>query len=640
MDLSNRLGSSLASALERKGYTALTAVQEAVLDPALEGRDLRISSQTGSGKTLAIGFVIRSVVGADSTDESSEKPAGPRALVITPTRELAHQVQNELTWLYQGTAAKVISVTGGGSYRDEMRALHRGPAVIVGTPGRLLDHLKKGSFDPSGLKAVVLDEADRMLDLGFREDLEAIFGFTPNERQTHLCSATFPHDVRALADRVQKKPAHVQGTRLGAANADIEHVIHLVHANQKVDAIINLLLARPDEQTLVFARTRADVADITQELVQAGFRASSLSGEMEQRARNHTLASFKRGDVRVVVATDVAARGIDVQDIARVIHADPPTDSDSYTHRSGRTGRAGRKGTSALLVAPAQIVQATRILRNIGVPHRTEAIPTADEIRRARDERVFEELTAEAETDGLSDPRVERLASRLAKSPDVARVLSRLLTRSRYIGETEPRDVQPIAPPVGRYERRNDSRDSRGGGRYESRDSRGGARPEFRDSRGRSREESRPARSSARHAENSGDAFTPFKVSWGGKDGADPRRLLAIICRRGRVQSSDIGAIKIERSFSIVQVKNGVVPTFKEAVNQPDKRDPGIRIEVSTRGDHVPTTNARDERARGPQGSTRAAPQGGDRPPSRFKKGPRGHHPAESRGRLGKDKRR
>ncbi|MET0591234.1 MAG: DEAD/DEAH box helicase, partial [Polyangiaceae bacterium] len=297
-ELASILGPSLAGALEQRGFERLTTVQEAVLDPALAGRDLRITSQTGSGKTVAIGLAIRELVQAAA--EASGKPNGakPCAIVVAPTRELAKQVEEELRWLYAGLRAKVVAVTGGASYIDERRGLASGPAIVVGTPGRLLDHLNRRNIDPSEVGAIVLDEADRMLDLGFREDLEAILAFAPEGHRSHLISATFPHYVRALADKVQNDPAHVEGTPLGAANADIDHVVHLVDPYERIDAIVNLLLMYPDEQTLVFARTRADVARIARDLGASGFAVSSISGEMEQPARNRALAEFKDGRLR------------------------------------------------------------------------------------------------------------------------------------------------------------------------------------------------------------------------------------------------------------------------------------------------------------------------------------------------------
>jgi ATP-dependent RNA helicase DeaD len=545
-DFREALGPALAGALERKGYTSLTPVQLAVLDPALAGRDLRITSQTGSGKTLAIGFTLRDLVAEPQA--SHKGVAKPRALVVAPTRELAHQVEAELGWLFEKLAGRVASVTGGSSYRDESRALARGPAVIVGTPGRLLDQLNRGAIDLSACGAVVLDEADRMLDLGFREDLEAILALLPDPHTTHLVSATFPRDVRALADRVQKKAAHVEGTRLGRANVDIDHVVHVVHPTEKVDATVNLLLANPGAQTLIFARTRSDVADIASELSEAGFAVGALSGDMDQRARNRALAAFKNGELVVLVATDVAARGIDVQDIARVIHVDVPDNADSYTHRSGRTGRAGRKGTSSMLVAPPGVANAVRLLSRAGVEYRFEAIPSAAAIRSAADERVFTALTLADDAAGAApaDERARALAARLAEQGDAERTIARLLVATRGAGAAEARDVRAIAPRStgGRDDRPRARRDDRGGDRS---------------------------------GDRSG-AWVPFHVSWGERHGADPRRLLALVCRRGGIQGRDVGAIRVESGFSIVDVASGVASEFERATARPDPRDPRVVI--------------------------------------------------------------
>jgi ATP-dependent RNA helicase DeaD len=233
-DLTHRVGPALASALAAKGYDTLTPVQEAVLDEALEGRDLRITSQTGSGKTIAIGFAVRDLL--DDLTAQYGGPARPRVLVLAPTRELAKQVADELTWLYAPLRVRVAAVTGGAGYLDQKRALSSNPSVIVATPGRLRDALERKKIDASTLAAVVLDEADSMLDLGFREDLDAILAMLPQERRSHLVSATFSRDVVSLADRFQQDPVHVQGTRLGEAHADIEHVVHLVEPSQRIDA--------------------------------------------------------------------------------------------------------------------------------------------------------------------------------------------------------------------------------------------------------------------------------------------------------------------------------------------------------------------------------------------------------------------
>ncbi|WP_394836238.1 DEAD/DEAH box helicase [Pendulispora rubella] len=550
-DFAELLGPALASAIEQRGFTTLTPVQHAVLDPSLRGRDLRISSQTGSGKTVAIGFTLREALEAGKDAVAPKNGvAAPLALVITPTRELAKQVDEELSWLYAPQSVKVASVTGGGGYRDERRAFAQGPAVIVGTPGRLLDHLRRGSIDASAIGTVVLDEADRMLDLGFREELEGILSFAPTPHTTHLVSATFPRDVRVLADKVQTEPVNVEGTPLGTANADIDHMIHLVSLSERTAAVINLLLSDPDSKTLVFARMRSEVSELTNELKSAGFHVRSLSGEMEQPERNRALDDFKRGRLHALVATDVAARGIDVQDISHVIHVEPPTDVDTYTHRSGRTGRAGRKGISSVLTPPAGFAKTSALLRRAGVTFRVEAIPTADALREQRQERLFTELTSDASGTADADWRCAALAERIVESGQAAQALTRLLSRVGITGPCEPRDVTPHAPPAERKKLSGPSKAGFGDG---------------------------PARPRPTRKDHPADWVT-FRVTWGGLHGANPRRLFAMMCRRGGVQGGDVGAIEIAKTHSFVNIAKAAASSFEEAARVPDPRDPRVSI--------------------------------------------------------------
>jgi ATP-dependent RNA helicase DeaD len=534
------LDPALATALTERGYTELTPVQAAVLDPALTGRDLRITSQTGSGKTLAIGFAVRDLVQGPSDLGHAE--GSPRSLVVTPTRELAKQVEAELSWLFAPRHARVVSVTGGADVSSERRALARAPAVVVGTPGRLLDHLTRGALDPTAIEAVVLDEADRLLDMGFKEELDAILAHLPPERRTHLVSATFPREVEKLAQRVQKDAVHVAGCELGQANLDIDHVLHLVDPSQRVDAIVNLLLAHPDEQTLVFARTRADVAQIGDELVEAGFSASSLSGEMSQAARDHALSSFRKGTLRALVATDVAARGIDVLAIARVIHADPPMAEDDYVHRSGRTGRAGRKGTSSILVAPAALERTVRLVEQAGLDWRFEPIPSPETIAQSSDERLFSELTRAADPAGAEiDARTWALASRLAETDDATLVVARLLTMAKHAGPTAARRVRGIDPHEVRSRHQHKGRGP-------------GSR------------------------EGTQRGWVTFRVSWGRRQGADARRLLPMICRRGGINGGDVGSIRVEPTYSLLDVRQGVAEAFALSSARHDPRNPKVKI--------------------------------------------------------------
>ena len=570
------LGPAVLAALEEKGYDTLTPVQEAVLDASLAGRDLRITSQTGSGKTVAIGLAVRALA-----TEPREAGAPPRVIVVTPTRELAKQVEAELSWLFARSRVRLAVVTGGSSYSLERRALGSSPAIVVGTPGRLLDHLERGSLDASEVGAVVLDEADRMLDMGFRDELDALLSKTPDTRSTHLVSATFPSEVEHLARRVQKSPAHVEGTRLGEANADIDHVIHLVTPDERFDALVNVLLADPDARTLIFAKTRAEVSGLTDDLRASGFRVTRLSGELEQRDRERALGAFKRGDVDILVATDVAARGIDVSDVGSVVHVEPPTDADAYTHRSGRTGRAGRRGTSTLLVTERELPRARRLLATAHVVPRVEPPPTAASLRAKADQRVLEQLS---DMSSPLDDRALAIAERVAAVVDPVRALALVLGSSELMRGPVPRDLTPIAPPPPR--------------------SRSRAAPNE-----RFRSEDRDRGHGAPVAD---DAFVAFRVSWGAAHGADPRRLLAMVCRRGGVERGHVGAIRCDRTWSMVEIAASMADSFEALASEPDPRDARVRIERAAAGarrpEHRPrpfTPRAPFDAGRGPAGPRR-----------------------------------
>jgi ATP-dependent RNA helicase DeaD len=584
-DFAHLVGPALASALANRGYDTLTAVQEAVLDEALEGRDLRITSQTGSGKTIAIGFAVRDLL--DDLTVQFGGPSRPRVLILAPTRELAKQVADELTWLFEPLRVRVAAVTGGAAYLDQKRALSANPAVVVATPGRLRDALERGRIDAALLGAVVLDEADSMLDLGFREDLDAILGLLPAERRSHLVSATFSKDVVALADRFQKDPVHVQGTQLGEANVDIEHVVHLVEPSQRVDALVNLLLADEEAKTLVFARTRADVARVAGELAEAGFVVRMLSGEMEQAERDRALGAFRQGGVQALVATDVAARGIDVRDVARVIQLEPPTDVDTYTHRSGRTGRAGKQGTSVLFVAPSHYPAIARGLARAKIAHKVEPIPRPEAIQRAREERLVAWLAREGDGTTL-DPHAVAIAERIVSGPAAVTSVARLVEKAGLHGPTRAREVRtPHAPRAERPFDPRRPRDTRQGppGRRD-----GHPRPphprEPRAQEARSHEARGPESRAhePRRPADSGEGWVTFRATWGGAQGADARRLLAIVCRRGGIRGSDVGAIRIDANESLIDVASAVADRFETAAAKPDPRNPRMQIHRQGRG--------------------------------------------------------
>lgn len=533
----------LADALLRRGFTSLTSVQQAVLDPALHGRDLRISSQTGSGKTVAMGLVLaEDLQQLDSASHEKALPARPRVLFIAPTRELAVQICRELTWLLRPLSVGVQVVTGGTSFGAEVRALPANPAVLVATPGRLVDHLERGTVSSDQVTSVVLDEADQMLDLGFRDELEAILGKVPSGRRTHMMSATFSYAVLSLANRYQTNPQHVEGTVLGEANADIEHVAHLVRPGDRNAALVNLLLLAPDERTLVFVRTRADASEVAEHLASLGFKAHALHGDMEQPERHRTLEAFRNAKLTVLVATDVAARGLDVPDVRRVIHADPPGDAEAYTHRSGRTGRAGRKGTSVILVPPKAAPQVQRFFQLAGVTATWSPVPGPKQVRAAADDRLRASIASELAEETQKDWRTLSLAAQLLEEHDATELVAALISRIGHAGPCDATTLEPVHVE-------------------------------------------QPARKRSASASD-GNGYVGFRINWGSHHGADARRLLAMVCRRGRIQGNQIGAIRIGEHNSTFEVDARVAEEFSRCVRRPDPRDPHVRIESMQQRNH------------------------------------------------------
>lgn len=543
----------LREAMRRRGFSDLTAVQRAVLEADLDDRDLRISSQTGSGKTVALGLVLAKALAAGPRARRA-----PTALVITPTRELAAQVQKELEWLLENIDdAAVDVVTGGTSVSMERKRLARTPRVVVGTPGRLLDHMKGGALDCGGITQLVLDEADQMLDMGFREELEAILDGMPSERRTHLVSATFAPEVRRLADRYQKDPVFVQGTKLGAANEDIEHVAYIARFHERYDALVNLLLmaqaeSEPDTEaarTLIFVRTRADTAEVAEQLLRDGFQAQPLSGDLPQAQRTRTLEGFRSGRVPLLVATDVAARGLDVPEVATVVHLDPPTDSEVYTHRSGRTGRAGRKGRSVILVPPQTQRRVQRLLSDAKVTVSWRDVPTADKVRRAFLKQTRRSLHAALTTEVAPEQAHLDYAARLLEEHDPVRLVATLLARTELEPPCEPRELSPGRP-----------------------DPRSMAQGAPRGARDRWAPPSEP-----RSGPEGG--FVRFFINYGGRQGAAPNRILALVCRRGGIDGNAVGSIDIRDNGTTFDVRSDVAVQFEAAAQRPDPREPKLRIE-------------------------------------------------------------
>ena len=387
----------LAEALAAHGYAELTAVQAQVIQPEARGRDLVVSAQTGSGKTVAFGLAMGDELLGDG---GLLPPAGlPLALVIAPTRELALQVSRELAWLYAKAGARIATCVGGMDPSKERRALSYGAHIVVGTPGRLRDHLERGVLDLSALRAAVLDEADEMLDMGFREDLEQILDATPDGRRTLLFSATMPKPIVALARRYQHEALRISTVGEERGHGDISYQAVTVAPAQIEPAVVNLLRFHEAETAMLFCATRDNVRHLHATLVERGFAAVALSGEHSQSERNNALQALRDRRARVCVATDVAARGIDLPSLSLVVHVEIPRDAEILQHRSGRTGRAGKKGTAVLIVPYPRRRQVEMMLRGARIEAEWLETPGPEEIRRKDRDRLIAALLAPSEAD-------------------------------------------------------------------------------------------------------------------------------------------------------------------------------------------------------------------------------------------------
>ncbi len=545
----------LARALAERNYEKLTPVQTAVLADDAAGRDLLVSAQTGSGKTVAYGLAIAKNIMGDA--DRLRSASAPLALIVAPTRELALQVHRELTWLYGYAGARVVSCVGGMDPRREQRDLADGAHIVVGTPGRLCDHLRRGRLDVSQLKAVVLDEADEMLDMGFREDMEFILETTPETRQTLLFSATLPRGIVALAKQYQRSAVRVEVTGDEGGHADIEYRAVRVHSNDLENAVVNLLRFFESASTLVFCNTRNAVRHQQAMLLERGFSVVALSGELTQNERTHALQSLRDGRARVCVATDVAARGIDLPSLDLVIHADLPNDPEVLQHRSGRTGRAGRKGVAVLLVPPSRRRRTETLLSMAGIEAVWEAAPTAEAIRKLDQQRMLQEDVFAKE---FTDEDLSMARALLAeRSPeDIAAALARLY-RSRL---PAPEDILDPGEDGGRA--RHERGRERSGKDRPARNDLDKASP------------SRAARLKSRDAVSEGAVW--FSAAIGRQKNADVRWLLPMICRRGGIDKHEIGKIKVLDTTTEFEISASAASSFQAKIKRPDKED-NIRIQ-------------------------------------------------------------
>lgn len=529
------------------GFETPTPIQMQSIPALLEGRDVLGEAQTGTGKTAAFGLPALARIDVEKRM--------PQLLVVAPTRELAIQVSEAIAdFATRIKGLRVATIYGGQSYGPQFDALRRGPQVVVGTPGRLMDHLKRKSLDLSALTTCALDEADEMLNMGFLEDIEWILEHVPSETQMALFSATMPAGIRKVAQRFLKNPVHVKVKPEQRAKANIEQKVWKVAGMNKLEGLERLAETLDYEAMLVFVRTRADTLVLTEKLEAAGFSAAALNGEMSQVHRERTVGQLRSGRVRILIATDVVARGLDVPEISHVINFDLPMDSESYVHRIGRTGRAGREGTAIMFARPREMHNLRRYEKATAGKITSMEMPNAKqlgEIRIARCKQQLAELTekhaAHPEIDTLRE-----LVNTLAEESGI----SVLDIAASLIAEKQGGRLLSPKEPV--RERRSKSRDDR---REFSRDrnernDRGERRANNRDRGERGDRERRPAKRSNPRATNVD--WEQFRLEVGRNHGARPGDIVGAIANEIELDSAFIGEIRMQDEFSFVQLPQGM----------------------------------------------------------------------------------
>lgn len=535
---------ALSDALTKRGYTTLTPVQQAVLAPELQDADMLVSAQTGSGKTVAFGLALAPTLLGHA--KSFGWVEAPIALVIAPTRELALQVTRELEWLYGPSGGTVASCVGGMDMRAERQALSRNPHIVVGTPGRLKDHVERGSFDTSQLKAVVLDEADEMLDMGFREELEYILDTSPQERRTLMFSATVAKDIVAMAKRYQKDAVRIATKEEEKQHADIEYQALSIAPSGRENAIINLLRYHDAKSAIIFCGTRVEVNHLTSRLTNRGFSVVALSGELSQSERSHALQALRDGRAKVCVATDVASRGIDLPGLALVIHADIPKNGEILLHRSGRTGRAGSKGISALIVPHNARRRAEITLRNARITAKWDKPPSIENILKRDHERFLANPVFSESINDNEKAAIEELLARY-RPEQVAAALLRLHNAQK----PAPEELLDAAP------------------------------------------EAEPKKASRSDFKNS----VWVKLSAGRDMAAEPRWILPMLCGRGNITKRSIGAIRIHEHETHVELTADCVDAFFKAIGPSGKMEKNITVTRMQGAPSAPRASAPRENA-------------------------------------------
>ncbi|MGO1544209.1 MAG: DEAD/DEAH box helicase [Gulosibacter sp.] len=522
------LSAPVLDAITSIGYERPSPIQAATIPILLEGRDVVGLAQTGTGKTAAFALPILSRIEPGART--------PQALVLSPTRELALQVAEAFeSFASKLPELRMLPIYGGQAYGGQLSALRRGVDVVVGTPGRIMDHLKRGTLDLTELKYLVLDEADEMLKMGFAEDVETILADTPSDKQVALFSATMPPQIRRISQKYLNDAAEITVKSKTTTSANISQRYLVVSYPQKVDALTRIFEVEEFEGMIVFVRTKSETDQLAEKLRARGFSAGSLNGDVPQTQRERLVDNLKSGKLDILVATDVAARGLDVDRITHVVNFDIPTDPESYVHRIGRTGRAGRTGAAISFVTPRERRLLNHIERTTRQPMEEMQLPSAADVNETRLARFDDEITkALQQTERITafrDIIDHYVRHHDVPESDVAAALAVVQQ-----GDT-PLLLDPNDDAL--LKRSHSDRD-RG-----------------RDDRGRDREDRGPRRRSS-------EGLSAYRIEVGKRDGALPGRIVGAIANEGGLSRDEIGAINIFPSFSIVELPENLDPGVLE----------------------------------------------------------------------------
>ena len=516
----------LMRALADVGYESPSPIQAATIPPLLQGRDVLGQAQTGTGKTAAFALPILA-----SVDPRARKP---QALVLAPTRELAIQVAEAFqTYARHLPGFQVLPVYGGQGYGQQLAALRRGVHVVVGTPGRVIDHLERGTLDLSELRCLVLDEADEMLRMGFIDDVETVLKKTPETRQVALFSATMPPQIRRIAQTYLKDPVEVAIKATTATAKNIRQRYWMVSGVHKLDALTRILEAEPFDAMIVFARTKLGTEELADRLSARGLAAAAINGDLEQKQRERIIAQLKDGRIDVLVATDVAARGLDVERISHVLNYDIPYDTESYVHRIGRTGRAGRSGEAILFVTPRERGMLRAIERATRQPIEQMELPSVEAVNERRVAKFLDRIDAGLQADDLGQFR--ELVERYERERDVPAIEIAAALAKQLQGDT------PLLLEPPRERPRPAHRD---GERPGPRGAEGHARPP------------RPPRAAGPRA--SGIGMESFRIEVGHAHGVKPANIVGAIANEADLESQYIGRIDIRDDHSLVELPEGM----------------------------------------------------------------------------------